>query len=164
MRVGCVWIEHFPLGVEGGSRADLRDGPVVLGGHPWERKAVLDCSPEAERSGVRVGMELRQAHQLCPEAVFLPARAGVYEETFDKVLETLDRFSPAVERAELGLAFLDIGGNEDEPVLARRIGEVVEAETGFRPRTISGTARPSSRPIRAAKSRCPRTARATWVR
>jgi len=55
MRAGCVWIGRFRLGVEGGSRADLQDRPVVLGGEPWERRGVLDCSPEAERSGVRAG-------------------------------------------------------------------------------------------------------------
>ncbi len=145
MRAGCVWVEHFSLGVEGGGRSDLQDRPVVLGGKPWERKEVLDCSPEAEEAGVRVGMELRQAYQLCLQALFLPAREPVYEEAFEGVLAVLDHFSPIVEGAGLGLAFLDlsgmVGSNGDAVELAWGIGRAIEGETVFRPRLGVGNSR-----------------------
>jgi DNA polymerase-4 len=50
----------------------LRGRPVVIGETPDQRKAVLDCSPEAEAHGVRIGMPLRQALALCRDAIFLP--------------------------------------------------------------------------------------------
>jgi len=71
VRVGCVFLEHFPLEVELRERPFLKGRVVVLGGEPWERKAVVDFSPEAKEMGVRAGMELRRAYQLCPEAIFL---------------------------------------------------------------------------------------------
>jgi len=144
MRAGCVWIGRFRLGVEGGSRADLQDRPVVLGGEPWERKEVLDCSPEAEGAGVRAGMELRQAYQLCPQALFLPARERVYEEAFQGVLAVLDHFSPVVEVVSLGLAFMDLTGAarlSGEIDLARLIARKVEEEAGFRPQIGLGGSR-----------------------
>jgi prepilin signal peptidase PulO-like enzyme (type II secretory pathway) len=61
MRAACVFIPHFPIAVELLDRPDLRGRPLVIGGAPEQRKAVLDCSPEAEAQGARPGMPLRQA-------------------------------------------------------------------------------------------------------
>jgi prepilin signal peptidase PulO-like enzyme (type II secretory pathway) len=61
MRAACVFILHFPIAVELLARPACTGGPVVIGGAPEQRKAVLDCSPEAEAQGARPGRPLRQA-------------------------------------------------------------------------------------------------------
>jgi len=52
MRAACVFIPHFPIAVELLARPACTGGSVVIGGAPEQRKAVLDCSPEAEAQGV----------------------------------------------------------------------------------------------------------------
>lgn len=81
-------------------------------------------------------MPLREAGEICPTAVFLPERKAEYEQAFARVLELLDRFSPAVERDGLGAAFLDACGLEalfgPAERLARSIGHEVAVKTGLR--------------------------------
>ena len=61
MRAACVFIPHFPIAVELLASPACTGGPVVIGGTPEQRKAVLDCAPEAEAQGVRPGRPRRQA-------------------------------------------------------------------------------------------------------
>ena len=42
------------------------NGPVILGGRPWDDGVVLDASPAAVALGVRRGIPLGQAHRLAP--------------------------------------------------------------------------------------------------
>lgn len=110
MRIGCLLAAHLPAQVETGRDAALRGRPLVIGGHPWEREKVIDCSAEAEEYGVRVGMRLRQAEQLCPAASFLRPDEGAYEEAQRALKEALLGFSPWVEMAGLGLGYVEVSG------------------------------------------------------
>ena len=103
-------IPHFPVAVERRRDPALNGRPLVIGETPDQRKAVLDCSPEAEAQGVRAGMPLRQALAVCREAVFLPPHPSCYSDVFDSVLGVLEGFSPEVEQASLGRAYLNAGG------------------------------------------------------
>ena len=80
MRIGSVRVAHLPAQVEAQRDATLGGRPIVIGGRPWEKGEVADCSVEAEGHGVSVGMSLRQAEQLCPGAVFLDPDYEAYEE------------------------------------------------------------------------------------
>jgi hypothetical protein len=51
MRAACVFIPHFPIAIELLARPACTGGPVVIGGAPEQRKAVLDCSPEGRSPG-----------------------------------------------------------------------------------------------------------------
>ncbi|MFN8556816.1 MAG: hypothetical protein U0531_05510 [Dehalococcoidia bacterium] len=110
MRVACARIPRFPLAVEALARPELRGRPVVLGGAPEERQAVVECSPEAERAGVLPGMSLREARSRCPDALFLESYPAVYADLFERMLDALERVSPIVEGPSLGCAFLDLTG------------------------------------------------------
>jgi DNA polymerase-4/protein ImuB len=55
-------------------------------------------------------MPLRQALALCREAVFLPPHPSRYSDVFDSVLDVLEGFSPEVEQASFGRAYLNAGG------------------------------------------------------
>ena len=110
MRIACILIPHFPVAVECQRDPSLCRRPVVIGETPDQRKAVLDCSPEAEAQGVRTGMPLRQALALCREAVFLPPHPSLYRDVFESALTVLEGFSPEVEDGTLGRAYLNADG------------------------------------------------------
>jgi nucleotidyltransferase/DNA polymerase involved in DNA repair len=135
MRIACILIPHFPAAVERQRDPALRDRPVVVGETPDQRKAVLDCSPEAEAQGVRVGMPLRQALALCREAVFLPPHPSLYRDVFESVLAVLETFSPEVEEDALGRAYFNADGlalhYKGELDMGERIIRSLEAATGL---------------------------------
>jgi nucleotidyltransferase/DNA polymerase involved in DNA repair len=141
---------HLPLRLEQ-ARRDLHAELVVLGGHPWEPGTVLDCSPGSARLGVSRGQALGSAHNLVPEAVFLPADADAYAADFEAALDRLAQFTPALEgetdprSATFGQAFLGIEGLSrlwgDEPVLAERAVAAAAELLPGRPRVGIGNTR-----------------------
>jgi nucleotidyltransferase/DNA polymerase involved in DNA repair len=135
MRTTCILIPHFPVAVERQRDPALRGRPVVIGETADQRKAVLDCSPEAEAQGVRVGMPLRQALALCREALFLPPHPSLYRDVFESVLEALEGFSPEVEESALGRAYLNADGlalhYEGELDMGERIIRSLRDATGL---------------------------------
>ncbi len=112
MRAACVFIPHFPIGVELLDRPDRRGRPLVVSGASERRKAVLECSPEAEAQGVRPGMPLRQALGLCPKATFLDSNPTRYRDAFEAILRALEGISPLVEAADQGRAYVAVEGLE----------------------------------------------------
>ena len=58
---------------------ELRGKPVAVGGDPEERHGiVLTADYTAKRRGVKTGMALWQARQVCPDIIFLPPRMDLY--------------------------------------------------------------------------------------
>ena len=135
MRIACVLIPRFPIAVERQRDPALQGRPVVIGETPDQRKAVLDCSPEAEVQGARAGMPLRQALALCREAVFLPPHPSLYRDVFESMLDVLETFSPEVEESALGRAYLNADGlalhYEGELDMGERIIRSVRDATGL---------------------------------
>jgi DNA polymerase-4/protein ImuB len=132
MRVGCVLIPHFLVCLERLERPDLAGKPVIVGGAPEDRQVVWDCSPEAEREGVRPGMALRSALSHCRDATFLEPRPGFYDDCFEQFLRRLEKVGPFVEpgrhllNGPSGFAFVNLAGI-DAPDLPRRLLAAVPA-------------------------------------
>ncbi|MBI4318715.1 MAG: hypothetical protein HY675_09510 [Chloroflexi bacterium] len=145
MRIAYVLAPFFVVAVERQRNPDLAQKPVVVGGRHYERKPVFAASPACLKMGVKTGMSLRQAHYLCPEAVFLPTDQERYESVFEELLAVLDSFSPAVERDGLGAAYLDCEGldllfGKDEQ-LGQKIVDAVKENLGLAVRVAIGPTR-----------------------
>lgn len=108
MRVACFFFPHFVVQVEVRDNDSLSGKPIIIGGLPYERKAVYDASKEALACGVRQGTPLREAYALCPQGVFLPLDEGKYVDAFTTVLTMLANYSPVVEAGTAGSAFIDL--------------------------------------------------------
>jgi hypothetical protein len=133
MRIACALVPRFALAVELLERPDLRDQPLVIGGAPEDRKVVVECSPEAEREGVRHGMALREARARCRNAAFLEAHPALYRESYGRMLDALESISPLVEESDLGCAYVGLEGLSDE-IDARQsdAGPALDAHAGVR--------------------------------
>jgi len=73
-RIAHLDMDAFYASVELLRRPDLRGRPVAIGGHgdPNSRGVVTTATYEARAFGIRSGMALRRAAELCPACVFLP--------------------------------------------------------------------------------------------
>ena len=135
MKIACILVPYFPCQVERLDDASLAGKPLVIGGQPWEKGTVYCCSPEASGDGVHPDMPLRQAEQLCPQAMFLPINEERYQEVHRQLLKALAPFSPVVETVELGQVCLEASGlkrlyGPDER-LACSIRDVIKRETNL---------------------------------
>jgi nucleotidyltransferase/DNA polymerase involved in DNA repair len=120
MKVACLLALHLPVQVERHHNPSLVNGPLVVGGRPWDPGAVLDRCPQAAAAGVEPGMRLSRAETLCPTACFVPAREDLYHATHDLLVEAARTYTPSVETAGLGLLYAEVSG------LERRFGPDAE--------------------------------------
>jgi DNA polymerase-4 len=116
-------LDSFYASVEQRDEPRLRGRPVIVG-----PGVVLAASYEAKAHGVRSGMGGRQARELCPQAIFVPARFDAYVEASKAVFEIFDDTTPLVEGISIDEAFLDVGG------LAHVSGSPVEIAARLRAR------------------------------
>jgi len=109
--------------------------PVVVGGDPAGRGVVASASYEARASGVRSAMPMALAMRLCPDAIRVPPRHGVYSKHSRAVMALLSEYTPIVEQISIDEAFLDLTGTETlhgpAPRVARLIQQRVLEELGL---------------------------------
>jgi DNA polymerase-4 len=128
-------LDAFFASVEELENPALKGLPLIVGGDPNKRGVVSSCSYAARTYGVRSAMPMYLALQLCPQAVHVPARHGVYGPYSRRVMAILEQHAPVVEQISVDEAFLDVTGCEKisgtGEEIARRIQERVLAEVGL---------------------------------
>jgi len=131
-------MDAFYAAVEQLTRPTLRDRPVLVGGL-GPRGVVAGASYQARVFGARSAMPMGQARRLCPHAVVLPPRGGLYSAVSEQVMAVLAEAAPVVEPVSLDEAFLE------PPTLAGASpAEVVEFGTVLRAAVRARTGLPAS--------------------
>ena len=131
MRIACIRVPFFAGAAEQLADPDLIGQPLVV----TDGKAVLDAS--ASLVGIHPGLSARRAKAVRPHATFVEADHARYRDTFDVMLDALERVVPEVEPSGLGCAYADVSGlpghYEDEFALASALVETVREATGLLP-------------------------------
>lgn len=109
-RIACVLIPDFPLVVQLREQPELSDKPVILVENPNSRSIVLHANIPAANEGVESGMTVVQATNICPELFVLIRDTKKEQYRFEELLRSLQNFSPHVEQAKSGVAYLDVWG------------------------------------------------------
>jgi nucleotidyltransferase/DNA polymerase involved in DNA repair len=131
MRIGCIFFPHFAVQVEVRDNNTLSGKPIIIGGFPYQLKAVHDASEEAMGQGVKRGMPLRQAYALCPQTIFLPLAEDKYNDVFTHVLNFLAQYTPIVAVGAETCALLDATLERDEFAFVKETMEILEEKTGL---------------------------------
>jgi DNA polymerase IV len=125
-----VDMDQFLASVEVLRHPELRGRPVVVGGDgdPTKRGVVSTASYEAREFGVHSGQPLRTAAKRCPDCVFLPVQADIYNEISARVMAVLRETGCPVEVLGWDEAFLGVQSADPE-AFARGLAADVKAAT-----------------------------------
>jgi DNA polymerase-4 len=126
--------DAFYASVEKRDAPELADKPVIVGG--GTRGVVSTCCYIARISGVRSAMPMFQALKLCPGAVVVKPRMGVYVDVSRRIRAMMEELTPSIEPLSLDEAFLDLTGTirlhgAPPAVLMARLLRRMETELGL---------------------------------
>ncbi|MDR2444632.1 MAG: DNA polymerase IV [Spirochaetaceae bacterium] len=129
-------LDAFYASVEQLDNEGYRGKPVIVGGHPGDRRAVVStASYEARKYGVHSAMPIARAYELCPHGIFLRGNMRRYKEKSREVMDIFSEFTPDVRQISIDEAFLDITGTErlfgPPAELARKLKSAVRERTGL---------------------------------
>lgn len=129
-------LDAFFASVEQLDHPEWKGKPVIVGGLPGDRRAVVStASYEAREYGVHSAMPLVQAVRLCPGGIYVRGDMARYHEKSQEVMAIFSRYSPDVQQMSVDEAFIDLTGTErlfgNPADTARRIKEDVRRETGL---------------------------------
>lgn len=91
---------------------ELRGKPVAVGGDPEARHGIVLAKDEiAKKCGVKTGMPLWQARQLCPEINFLPPRMDLYLRFSRMAHEIYGQYTDMQQAFGIDESWLDVTGS-----------------------------------------------------
>jgi DNA polymerase-4 len=132
-----VDLDAFYTSVHQRDDATVRDRPVLVAGRS-RRAVVMGASYEARAFGVRSGMPLHEALDLCPQALVLNPELSRYKDASRQVMAIYRRFAPPekIEAVALDEAYLDVTsrtrhGTTSPEEVARRIKFMIHTESGL---------------------------------
>jgi DNA polymerase-4 len=101
-------LDAFFAAVEALENPALAGKAVIVGGRPEHRGVVSSASYEARTFGVRSAMPSFRALALCPGAILVPPRHGIYRRYSRQVMDILYAASSLVEQMSIDEAYLDL--------------------------------------------------------
>ena len=102
--------DAFYAAIEKRDRPELRDRPVVVGGH--HRGVVAACCYRARARGVHSAMPMFRALEACPEAAVVRPDMKKYAAVGREVRAMMLSLTPLVEPLSIDEAFMDLSGTE----------------------------------------------------
>lgn len=126
----------FYVSVELLHHPELRGKPLAVGGDPEARHGiVLTADYVAKRYGVKTGMTLWQAKQVCPEITFVPPRMDLYLRFSRMASEIYEEYTDLREPFGIDESWLDVSASAsikgDGVKIAQEISNRMKSELGI---------------------------------
>ena len=125
----------FYASVEMLHHPELAGKPLAVGGDPEARHGiVLTANYIAKKSGVKTGMALWQAKQVCPEIIFVPPRMDLYLRFSRMAQEIYSEYTDLREPFGIDESWLDVSASTsikgDGMKMANEISKRIKHELG----------------------------------
>lgn len=125
----------FYASVEMLHHPELAGKPLAVGGDPEARHGiVLTSNYIAKKSGVKTGMALWQAKQVCPEIIFVPPRMDLYLRFSRMAQEIYSEYTDLREPFGIDESWLDVSASTsikgDGMKIANEISKRIKHELG----------------------------------
>ena len=137
-RVACLQIPLFALAARLRSEPELRQEAVAVIDGEGDKAEIVAATRRARRAGVRAGMTLTQARIRLPKLIARPRDAECERAAQEALLDVAEGFSPRIEDAGEGRAYLDLEGLErlypgerPEHALGQELLRLVEQRAGL---------------------------------
>ncbi|XP_065183744.1 DNA repair protein REV1-like isoform X2 [Sycon ciliatum] len=129
---------HVPSSTSASRRvsapAAARDGGAFSMPGPGSSADIASCSYEARARGVKNGMWLTRAVELCPDLVTVPYDFAAYRVASQSLYQVLTSFSRTIEAVSCDEAFIDVSSlvhtDEEAKLLAEDIRKAILDATG----------------------------------
>jgi len=102
-----VDMNAFFSSIEQRDHSEWRGQPVAIT-NGLQGSCIITCSYEARAYGIKTGMRLKQARQLCPGLIQCPAHPERYAATSAAIMGALQDITPDIEIFSVDEAFLDV--------------------------------------------------------
>ncbi|MFK8028517.1 MAG: DNA polymerase IV [Gammaproteobacteria bacterium] len=102
-----VDMDAFFASIEQYDHPELRGKPIGIT-NGVTGTCFITSSYEARKYGIRTGMRIKQAQQLCPSVIQVPSRPYRYAEVSTNIMSALQMVTPDVEVFSVDEAFLDV--------------------------------------------------------
>ena len=149
-------LDSFFVSVERLRNSAFNNKPIIIGGQS-DRGVVASCSYEARKFGIHSAMPMKQAKQLCPDAVFIRGDSQLYSQYSHIVTDIIAESVPLYEKSSIDEFYIDLSGMDrffGTWKMANELKQRIEKETGLpisfglsSNKTVSkvatGTARPA---------------------
>jgi DNA polymerase IV len=127
-------MDAFYASVELLRRPDLKGLPIAIGGRgdPNSRAVVTTATYEARQFGVKSGVSLYKAKQLCPELIMLPVDFEQYRHFSREFKKVVLAICPIMEDRGIDEVYLELTDlPQDSWFLANQLKEAVFSATGL---------------------------------
>lgn len=116
-------------------RPELRGKPLAVGGAPEARHGIVLAKDQiAKKAGVKTGMALWQARQVCPDIVFVPPRMDLYLKFSRLAHEIYGEYTDKQEAFGIDESWLDVTEScsikGDGMTVANQISSRIKKELG----------------------------------
>lgn len=116
-------------------RPELRGRPLAVGGDPEARHGiVLAKDLIAKKAGVKTGMALWQAREVCPDVVFVPPRMDLYLRFSRRIRDIYAEYTDKQEAFGIDESWLDVTesvtSSKDGYLIAEEIRRRAKEELG----------------------------------
>ena len=117
-------------------RPELRGKPVAVGGDPEARHGIVLAKDQiTKKAGVKTGMALWQARQVCPDIVFVPPRMDLYLKFSRLAHEIYGEYTDKQEAFGIDESWLDVTEScsikGDGMTVANQISSRIKKELGI---------------------------------
>jgi protein ImuB len=110
MRLACLYVPDFPLAALWRAQPELRGERVAVADGQGPRAKLLAISPAGARHGVAVGLTMAQAMAIDADLIVRPVVPDTVRAAQAALCDAAESFSPRVEDAGDGVAYLDLDG------------------------------------------------------
>ena len=102
-------LDSFFVSVERLRNSAFNNKPIIIGGQS-DRGVVASCSYEARKFGIHSAMPMKQAKQLCPDAVFIRGDSQLYSQYSHIVTDIIAESVPLYEKSSIDEFYIDLSG------------------------------------------------------
>ncbi len=124
-------MDHFYTAIEEREHPEYKGKPVVVGADPKQGKGrgvVSTSNYEARKVGVRSGMPISRAWEMCPEAIYLPPNYPLYIQVSNEIMAIARKYADKFEQWGIDEAFLDVTAKVKDYAEAEALAKQIKSE------------------------------------